>query len=35
MLDAKVRPIADSVLGDEHDLLCPLPDEVDDLLQHV
>ena len=35
MLDAEVRPVADGVLGDEHDLLRPLPDEIDDLLQHV
>ena len=35
MLDAEVGPVADRVLGDEHDLLRPLPDEIDDLLQHV
>ena len=35
VLDAEVRPVADGVLGDEHDLLRPLPDEIDDLLQHV
>ena len=35
VLDAEVRAVADGVLGDEHDLLRSLPDEIDDLLQHV